>query len=236
VTDERQQDEAAVTDRVEDVARAAAVLAARGAELSATRHRDDVRRATRAGVAALAMIVALGAAFVFANWAAEQALRSSLESWRAPLVLAGVWLAVAIVAAVALLRLEPGLRKLARSPDDPAAALAQQQAAFDEAQTALRDALEGLAGAIAEAAQHEIAAAVLPDVVVDLGDGVVDVAEGAFDQVDEVTDAMEARFPISGIVNRAVDTALVPGRMGVRAARMVVSFGQSPGEKGSPGE
>jgi hypothetical protein len=236
VTNERQQDEAAVTDRVEDVVRAAAVLAARGAELSATRHQQDVRRAARAGAAAAAMIVAFGSAFVFANWAAGQALSSSLASWRAPLVLAGAWLLVAVVSAVVLLRLEPGLRRLGRSPDDPAVVLARQQAAFDEAQTSLRHALEALAGAIGEAVQHEIAAAVLPDGVVDLGDSVVDATEEALELVDEVTDAMEARFPGGVIVNRAVDYALVPGRIGVRAVRLVVSFGQPPGEGLPPKE
>lgn len=234
VTSDRQQDEAAVTDRVEDVARAAAVLAARSAELSATRHREDIRRATRAGAVLAVLLAALGAAFVFANWAAESALSASLESWRAPLVLAGVWLVVAVVAALVLRQFEPGMVRMIRSPEDPAARLAQQQAAFDEAQAALRTTLEQLAGAIGEAAQHEVTAALLPDGVVDMGDDIVDATEGALDLVDEVSDAMEARFPGGVIVNRAVDYALVPGRIGVRAVRLVVSFGQAPDGEETP--
>ena len=226
---ERQQDEATVTDRAEDVARAAAVLAARGAELSAAQHADDVRKVKRATAAALVLAVALATVFVFANWAAERALSSSLESWRAPLVLAGGWLLVAIAAAVALARLEPKLLRLGRPPADPIADLAQRQAAFDEAQTELRSALEQLAAALADAAQHEIASAMLPvEGIADVGEDAADAAEDALLFVDEVTDVVETRLPGGVIVNRAFDYALIPGRVGVRAVRLVVSFGQPP--------
>jgi hypothetical protein len=229
VNSERQQDEATVTDRVEDVARAAAVLAARGAELSATQHADDVRKAKRASAAALVLAVALATVFVFANWAAERALSSSLESWRAPLVLAGGWLLVAIAAAVALARLKPKLLRLGRPPADPIAELAQRQAAFDEAQTELRSALEQLAAALADAAQHEIASAMLPvEGIADVGEDAADATEDALLFVDEVTDVVETRLPGGVIVNRAFDYALIPGRVGVRAVRLVVSFGQPP--------
>lgn len=222
---ERQQDEATVTDRVEDVARAAAVLAARGTELSATQHADDVRKVKRASAAALVLAVALATMFVFANWAAERALSSSLESWRAPLVLAGGWLLVAIAAAVALARLEPKLLRLGRPPADPIADLAQRQAAFDEAQTELRSALEQLAAV----AQHEIASAMLPvEGIADVGEDAADATEDALLFVDEVTDVVETRLPGGVIVNRAFDYALIPGRVGVRAVRLVVSFGQPP--------
>lgn len=222
---ERQQDEATVTDRVEDVARAAAVLAARGTELSATQHADDVRKVKRASAAALVLAVALATMFVFANWAAERALSSSLESWRAPLVLAGGWLLVAIAAAVALARLEPKLLRLGRPPADPIADLAQRQAAFDEAQTELRSALEQLAAV----AQHEIASAMLPvEGIADVGEDAADATEDALLFVDDVTDVVETRLPGGVIVNRAFDYALIPGRVGVRAVRLVVSFGQPP--------
>ena len=222
---ERQQDEATVTDRVEDVARAAAVLAARGTELSATQHADDVRKVKRASAAALVLAVALATMFVFANWAAERALSSSLESWRTPLVLAGGWLLVAIAAAVALARLEPKLLRLGRPPADPIADLAQRQAAFDEAQTELRSALEQLAAV----AQHEIASAMLPiEGIADVGEDAADATEDALLFVDEVTDVVETRLPGGVIVNRAFDYALIPGRVGVRAVRLVVSFGQPP--------
>ena len=222
---ERQQDEATVTDRVEDVARAAAVLAARGTELSATQHADDVRKVKRASAAALVLAVALATMFVFANWAAERALSSSLESWRTPLVLAGGWLLVAIAAAVALARLEPKLLRLGRPPADPIADLAQRQAAFDEAQTELRSALEQLAAV----AQHDIASAMLPvEGIADVGEDAADATEDALLFVDEVTDVVETRLPGGVIVNRAFDYALIPGRVGVRAVRLVVSFGQPP--------
>lgn len=227
--------EPSVSERVEQVARAAAILAASGAELAAVEHRDEVRRAARVGVGAALVAVALATVFVFANWAAERALEPSLSGWRAPLVLAAVWLVVAAIAATVVARLEPRLRSLRRGPEDPAAALAERQAAFDEAQRGLQEALEGLTGAIAAAAGREVASAMLPvDGIADFGEDVADASEQAMEIMDDVTDVIEERIPGGVIVNRAFDIVLIPGRYGVRAARVVLSFGQPPGSKDRP--
>jgi Putative Actinobacterial Holin-X, holin superfamily III len=228
--------ESSVSERVEEVARAAAALAASSAELAVVEHRDEVRRAVRVGAGAVLVGIALATVFVFANWAAERALEPSLSGWRAPLVLAGAWLAVAVIAAVVVVRLEPRLRRLGRGgPEDPAAALAQRQAAFDEAQHGLQEALEGLTGAIAAAAGREVASAMLPvEGIADFGEDVADVSEQAMEIVDDMTDVIEERIPGGVIVNRAFDIVLLPGRYGVRAARVVLSFGQDPGVKGPP--
>ena len=231
MNDEPSEHEGSVSDCVEEVARASAVLALRGADLEAFRRRDEVARAGRAGVGVAALAVALGAVFVFANWAAEQALSTVLSGWRAPLVLAGAWLVVALVAFVVVVRMEPRLRHLRPSaPADPQAELARREAAFDEAQTALRESVEGLTGAIAKAAGKEVADAMIPDGIVDMGEGVMDMGDRAIDKVDEVTDVIEARVPGGVIVNRAFDVALVPGRFGVRVARVVLRYGQPPEE------
>ena len=120
--------------------------------------------------------------------------------------------------------LEPKLLRLGRPPADPIAELAQRQSAFDEAQTELRSALEQLAAALADAAQHEIASAMLPvEGIADVGADAADATEDALLFVDEVTDDVETRLPGGAIVNRAFDYALIPGRAGVRAVRLVVS-------------
>ncbi|MGN6379736.1 MAG: hypothetical protein ACTHNU_12345 [Gaiellales bacterium] len=228
MNDESHEDDGSVSGRVEDVARASAVLAARAAELEATRRRDEVRRAAWAGVGLAVLAVALITVFVFANWAAERALSSSLSGWRAPLLLAAVWLAVAVAAAIVVARLEPALFRRRPQPPDPAVALAEREAAFEAAQGELRESVEGLAGAIAKSAGKEIADAMVPDGIVDMGEDVMDVSDRALDKVDEVTDVIEARLPGGVVVNRVVDVALVPGRFGVRVARIVLSYGQPP--------
>ena len=230
MSDTDEPTERSVSDHVEDVARAAARLTARSAELAALEHRDDVRRATRAGEGLVALALAAAAFFAFANWAVERALESSLSGWRAPTVLAVFWLLVAAVAAVVVTKAEPRLMRIGRAgTDDPAAALADREAAVADAQAAVREALEGLTGALAAEAAREVAAAAMPvEGVVDAGEEVVDATEVAVEWVDDATDVIEARVPGGVLVNRAFDIALIPGRYSVRAARIVLSYGQPP--------
>src|SRR6478735_5225577 len=85
--------------------RDSSVLVLREAELAGARHETDVRRAGRDATAAAVAAVALGTAFLLANWAAVRGLSGSLSGWRAPLLLAAIWLVVAIaVAALPLSR------------------------------------------------------------------------------------------------------------------------------------
>lgn len=228
MTEEQSGDESDVTERVEDVARAVAVLAARGGELAAARHQNDVRRAAHSAAGLATATVALLTGFAFANVAAERALSSSLSGWRAPLLLAGVWVVVSLVAAALVWRWEPWLRRLLRGTGEQReAVLAERQRAFDDAQSAMHDALEALAAAAGAAAQHEIAAAVVPGSIADAGDQLADAGDKALDMVDGATDAIENTIPGGVVINRAFDIALAPGRIGVRAVRIVFSFGQS---------
>ena len=231
MTEEQSGDEPDVTDRVEDVARAVAVLAARGGELAAVQHQGDVRRAARTAAGLATVAVALLTGFAFANVAAEQALSTSLPGWRAPLVLAGVWVVIGLVAAALVRHWEPWLRRALRGAGgERAAVLAERQQAFDDAQSAVHEALEALAATAAVEAQREIAAAVVPDSVADAGDKLADAGDKALDMVDDATDAIEGSIPGGVIINRAFDIALAPGRIGVRAVRIVFSYGQSGGD------
>jgi hypothetical protein len=222
----------AVSDHVEDVARAAATLTVRSAELEAIRHEAEVHRATRAATALVVLAAAAAGVFAFANWAVERALASSLSGWRAPAVLAGFWLVVAVVAAVVVTQAEPWLMRIGRRTSaDPDAALAEREAAVDEAQQRLRDAVESLTGAVASQAAREVADAMLPiEGVADAGEKVVNVSDEALEYVDDITDVVEARVPGGVVVNRAFDIALIPGRYSVRAARIALNYG-APREK-----
>ena len=223
MTEEQSGAEPDITDRVEDVARAVAVLAARGGELAAVQHQDEVRRAARTAAGLATVAAALLTGFAFANVAAERALSSSLSGWRAPLVLAGVWVVVGLVALALVGHWEPWLRRLMRGTgEEREAVLSARQRAFDEAQSAVHEALEALAAA----AQREIASAVVPDSVADAGDMLADAGDMALDIVDGATDAIEDSIPGGVVINRAFDIALAPGRIGVRAVRIVFSFGQ----------
>ncbi len=228
MTEEQSGDEPDVTDRVEDVARAVAALAARGGELAAVQHQDDVRRAARTAAGLATVAIALLTGFAFANVAAEQVLSTSLSGWRAPLVLAGVWVLVGVAAFALVRHWEPWLRRLLRGTGgEREVVLAERQRAFDDAQAAVHEAIEALAATAAAEAQREIAAAVVPDSIADAGDKLADAGDKALDLVDDATDAIEGSIPGGVIINRAFDIALAPGRIGVRAVRIVFSYGQS---------
>src|SRR5690242_13237517 len=85
-------DQQSLMELVERFGRDSSVLVLREAELEGARHETDVRRAGRDATAAAIAAVALGTAFLLANWAAVRGLSGSLSGWRAPLLLAAVWL------------------------------------------------------------------------------------------------------------------------------------------------
>ncbi len=75
----------------------------REAQLAATRHAPEVRRAILDVAVALGIVVAFITAFALANWAAVNALSGPLPSWAAPLVLAGAWILIGILLLVFVL-------------------------------------------------------------------------------------------------------------------------------------
>ncbi len=70
--------------------------------------------------------------------------------------------------------------------------------------------------------------------VVEAGEGMVDATDDVIEAADEITDALQERLPGGVVVNRAFDLVLVPGKFGVRVARVVLKVGQDPGDPKSP--
>lgn len=193
-----------VADLVEQTAHDAAVLAI-------ANNRPALLRGAR--TAALGVVAALAGvtAFALANWAAVDALGTTLHGWRAPLAIALVWLVVAVVIAVAVL--ERRAREVAISPE--------------EAEKRFRATLDELVDAASSAAERRIAGMLLPVAggMVAAGEGMVEATDTVIEAADEITDVLEERLPGGFIVNRAFDIALVPGRVGVRVARVVLRIG-----------
>jgi hypothetical protein len=213
-----ENDRQPVAEVAEQVGRDAATLAFRRAQLELAVQAPEVRRVTRDLAAGVVCVVALLTAFVFGNWAAASALSSSLPGWRAPLVLAAVWVAVGLLAAAVLERREHLLQGLLADRTD---AMRRRREALEEAEQALRDTVGRLSDAIGQAAEDRIAAAILPLAggMVEVGEGMVDATDEALEAADEITDVIEEDVPGGIVVNRAFDFALAPGRFGIRVAR-----------------
>ena len=221
-------DNESVSQLVEQTGVDTTVLAFRWAQLELSEHAPEVRRATRAAAAAGICAVALLTAFVFGNWALASALSSPLPGWRAPLVLAAAWLAVGGIVAAVWLRSERTAVRTWLQNASTAETRAQRQAAVEEAEQTLLQDLDHLSGAVSQAAQERIAEAILPVAggMVEVGEGMVDATGDVLEAADEITDTIEEVVPGGVVVNRAVDVALAPGRLGVRVARTVFSIGR----------
>lgn len=218
-----------VSELAEEVGRDAAALAFRRVQLELTEQARELRRTARALASAGLCLLAVLTAFVFGNWAAASALSSPLPGWRAPLVLAAVWLALGVVVAALWLRSErEALRSWLRAAGG-GETVAQRRAAVEEAERALRQRLDRLSEAVAQAAQDRIAEAILPIAggMVDVGEGMVEATDEVVEAADEITDVIEERVPGGVVVNRAFDFALAPGRFGVRVARTVFTLGRN---------
>lgn len=220
-----------VSERAEQVARAAATLSVRGAELAAARRAPELRPVARdlAGVAALAL--AGITAFGFANWAAASGLSTTMADWAAALVLAAGWIGIGLLVAALFLRGGPLSRNWRRIVA-PAAAenLQERSEAVEKAGQRLREAIDQFGEAVADAAEQKIAAAVLPLAggMVEVGEDMVEATDEVIEKVDEISDAIEESVPGGIVVNRVVDFVLVPGRFGIRIARSVLKAGPTP--------
>jgi hypothetical protein len=203
-----EEDEAEdVTDLLEELAREMTTLVSCEAQLAASRHKPELRRAARDVATALVAALAFLTAFGLANAAAVEALSSELSAWATPLVLAGAWAVLGSVLALVLL---VRARRAAGEPKD----LEQASA---EAEQAVRDTLERLVPAIS----GEIASGVLP-MAEGVAGGLVDAGEDILESSDEFVESITEELPGGGIVNRVVDVALIPGRFGFRMATTVL--------------
>jgi hypothetical protein len=215
-----------VSEQAEEVARAAATLSLRGAELAAARRLPELRPVARDVVGLAVLSVALITAFGFGNWGAASALSTVMSDWQAALVLTATWIAIGILVAAVLLRGGPLARNWRRVVA-PASAdnLQERQEGVDQAERELRESIDRLGEAIADAAERKIAAAVLPLAggMVEVGEEMVDATDEIIEKADEITDVIEERLPGGVVVNRVFDFVLVPGRFGIRIARSVLS-------------
>ena len=212
-------DQQSLMELVERFARDSSVLMLREAELAGARHETDVRRAGRDASAAAIAAVALGTAFLLANWAAVRGLSGSLSGWRAPLLLAAVWLVVGVaVAAVPLSR----VRHLLSCPSP---SIEERERGRDDAAQRLRESLEQLGGGLADAAQARMVSAMVPS-----ADGVLETGEDVLQASEELLDDMVDSVPGGSVVGQVIDFALIPGRYGVRVATTVLKGGSSEQE------
>jgi hypothetical protein len=217
-------DDETVTELFVQLGRDLSVLGFCEAQLTASRHMPEVRRAARDLAAAVITAVAFLTAFAFVNVAAYLGLSSAVAPWLAAVILAVVWIALGGLLAVALAvragrvtgwswwRVFRGGRQ--ESLDD-------LQRARDEAEEAVRATLERLAPAITV----EIAAAAVP-IAGDMAEDVVDVGSDLLEASDDMVEAIAEDLPGGGVVNQMWDVALMPGRMGVRVATTVLKRGQ----------
>jgi hypothetical protein len=225
--DEVAEAELQTSELLEQVGRNASTLVLREVQLTTSRHIPELRRAARDLAAVAGVVVAFVTAFVLGNWALVQALSPSLPGWRAPLVLAAAWIALGGVLLVFLLARTGRLlgwrwwRAVAADPDE---VVRDRERARDDAEAAMRESLGQFAEAIARDAGVLVTAAVVP-----LAGGAAEAGEKVLDAVDEMTDAVEEKIPGGGIVNRATDFALKPGRFALGVVGKGLKRGGSDG-------
>jgi Putative Actinobacterial Holin-X, holin superfamily III len=207
-------DQRSLMELAERFGRDSSVLVLREAELAGARHETDVRRAGRDATAAAIAAVALGTAFLLANWAAVRGLSGSLSGWRAPLLLAAVWLVVGV--AVAALPLSRFRHLLSR----PSPSIEEREQARDDAAERLRESLEQLAGGLADEAQARMVSAMMPS-----ADGILETGEDVLQASEQLLDDVVESAPGGSVVGQVIDFALIPGRYGVRVATTVLKGG-----------
>jgi hypothetical protein len=213
-----------VTELFVQLGRDLSVLGFCEAQLTASRHMPEVRRAVRDLAGALIAAVAFLTAFVFVNVAAYLGLSSAVAPWLAAIILAVAWVALGGLLAVAL-----GVRagrvtgwswwRVFRG--GPKESLEDLQRARDEAEEAVRATLERLTPAIT----IEIASAAVP-MAGDVAEGVIDVGGDLLEASDDMVEAIADDLPGGGVVNQMWDVVLMPGRMGVRVATTVLKRGE----------
>ena len=220
---EDQDEEESVTELFVQFGRDLSVLGFCEAQLAASRHMPEVRRAARDLAASLVAAVAFVTGFAFANVAAMLGLSSVLAPWIAAVVLAAVWIALGGLLAVALAVRAgrvTGWRWWRVFRGGPKESLEDLERARDEAEAAVRETL----GRLAPAITVEIASAAVP-MAGDMAGSVVDVGGDLLEASDDMVEAMVDDLPGSGVVNQMWDVVLMPGRFGVRIATTVLKRG-----------
>jgi hypothetical protein len=222
-SEEEQDAKDSVTELFVELGHDLSVLGFCEAQLAASRHMPEVRRAARDLAASLVAVVAFVTAFVFANVAAMLGLTSVVDPWLAAVILALAWIALGGLLAVALAVRAghvTGWRWWRVFRDGPEKSLEDLERARDEAEEAVRATLERLAPAITV----EIASAAMP-MAGDMAGSVVDVGGDLLEASDDMVEAIVDDLPGGGVVNQMWDVVLMPGRFGVRIATTVLKRG-----------
>lgn len=220
-----QDERPSVTELLVQLGRDLSMLAICEAQLEASRNMPEVRRAARDLAVALLVVVALVAAFVFANVAAFEGLSTVVSGWVAALVLCAVWIVVGVSFLSALL-VRAGRatgwkwwRVFRAGPTESTKDLEQARA---DAEEAVRDTLGRLAPAII----IEIAMAAVANAE-DMAEGVLDVGEDLLETSDEIVEAIAEDLPGGGVVNLMWDVVLMPGRYGLKVVTTVLKRDES---------
>ena len=215
-----QDERPSVTELLVQLGRDLSMLAICEAQLEASRNMPEVRRAARDLAVALLVVVALVAAFVFANVAAFEGLSTVVSGWVAALVLCAVWIVVGVSFLSALL-VRAGRATgwkwwdvFRAGPTDPTKDLEQARA---DAEEAVLETLERLAPAIT----IEIVTAAVANAG-DMAEGVLDVGEDLLETSDEIVEAIAEDLPGVGVVNQMWDVVLMPGRYGLKVVTTVL--------------
>jgi hypothetical protein len=225
--EEAEQADPDTSDLLEKVGRNASTLVMREVQLTTSRHIPELARAARDLTAVVAVVAAFVTAFALANWAIVEALFPSLPGWRAPLVLAAIWVGVGVLLAILLLvrtgRLT-GWHWWKGITSDPDEAVRSREQARDDAEAALRESLKEFAAAVARDAGVLVTTAIVP-----LGGGAAaEAGEKVIDAVDDVTDAIEEKVPGGGVINKVATLALKPGRYALGALKREDSDDDQP--------
>jgi len=218
--EEDRVEDASVTALFVELGRDLSVLGFCEAQLAASRHMPEVRRAARDLAASLVAAVAFLTAFTFANVAAMLGLSSGVTPWLAAVILAIAWIALGGLLVVALAVRAgrvTGWRWWRVFRGGPKESLEDLERARDEAEEAVRTTLERLAPAITV----EMASAAVP-MAGDMAGSVVDVGGDLLEASDDMVEAMVDDLPGGSVMNQMWDVVLMPGRFGVRIATTVL--------------
>lgn len=217
---EEPQGDRSVTELLEQLGRELGDLGTSEAQLEAARNLPEVRRVARDIVRALVVVVAVLTGFAFLNVAAVDGLSRVLATWLAALVLAAVWTAIGGVLFLCFRRARRWLLWLVlKAP--PTEAMKELERERDAAATAARSTLERLGPALA----IQIALAAVPkpgEVAGDVVGGVVEVGDSVLEAPDETAEVIAEQIPGGGVASQVWSVALMPGRLGIRVATIVL--------------
>jgi len=226
---EEDKPEQSVSDLLEKLGHDTGGLIVCEVQVKTVQRAPELQRAIHTLLLALIAGVAAIAAFVLLNWAAVEALSTSLSGWRAPAVLAGAWILVGLTVVVALVvRRGRGSGKpwWLTMRSDPAAALKDREEARGQAEEAIRETLKDLAVAVTRETEARIAAAILP-----LAGGVAEVGEDLLEASEDIVEAIEEEMPGGSVIAQAIDVALIPARFGMRIVSRAAGRGSGSHEE-----